>query len=235
MIALTRERWRRRRARSRAPAKGPRGPLHGIPLRHQGQLRDRRHADHRRVGGAGRVSDPAATRSGGEAARRRRRDPRQDQPARTGGRHHHDQLAGRADPQPLRSRCARLAGRAAARPPRWRRASRWREWPATPAGRSGSPPPTTTCSACAAPLGLSSRTGIIPLSHTQDIGGPLARTVTDLALLLDATVGDDPADAITPAGDRRPQELPRRPVGGCPQGHAHRRAEEPVRRRAGRR
>jgi Asp-tRNA(Asn)/Glu-tRNA(Gln) amidotransferase A subunit family amidase len=45
--------------------------------------------------------------------------------------------------------------------------------------------------------GLSSRTGIIPLSHTQDIGGPLARTVTDLAVMLDATVGEDPADAVT--------------------------------------
>jgi Asp-tRNA(Asn)/Glu-tRNA(Gln) amidotransferase A subunit family amidase len=45
--------------------------------------------------------------------------------------------------------------------------------------------------------GLSSRDGIIPLSHTQDIGGPLARTVTDLAILLDATVGPDPADPIT--------------------------------------
>jgi Asp-tRNA(Asn)/Glu-tRNA(Gln) amidotransferase A subunit family amidase len=50
-------------------------------------------------------------------------------------------------------------------------------------------------------LGLSSRFGIIPLSHTQDIGGPLARTVTDLALMLDATVGRDPADATTTAGD----------------------------------
>ncbi len=57
-------------------------------------------------------------------------------------------------------------------------------------------------------LGLSSRTGIIPLSHTQDIGGPLARTVTDLAILLDATVGDDPADAITATGrDRRPKSF----------------------------
>ena len=37
--------------------------------------------------------------------------------------------------------------------------------------------------------GLSSRDGIIPLSHTQDIGGPLARTVADLAIMLDATVG----------------------------------------------
>ena len=50
-------------------------------------------------------------------------------------------------------------------------------------------------------LGLSSRDGIIPLSHTQDIGGPLARTVTDLALMLDATVGFDPADPLTEAGN----------------------------------
>lgn len=47
--------------------------------------------------------------------------------------------------------------------------------------------------------GLSSRTGIIPLSHTQDIGGPLARTVTDLAIVLDATVGEDPQDPSTAA------------------------------------
>jgi hypothetical protein len=37
----------------------------------------------------------------------------------------------------------------------------------------------------------------MPLSSTQDIGGPLARTVTDLAIMLDATVGEDPADPIT--------------------------------------
>jgi amidase len=45
--------------------------------------------------------------------------------------------------------------------------------------------------------GLSSRTGIIPLSSTQDIGGPLARTVTDLAIMLDATVGADRSDPVT--------------------------------------
>jgi Asp-tRNA(Asn)/Glu-tRNA(Gln) amidotransferase A subunit family amidase len=45
--------------------------------------------------------------------------------------------------------------------------------------------------------GLSSRTGVIPLSDTQDIAGPLARNVTDLAIMLDATVGADPADAVT--------------------------------------
>jgi len=47
--------------------------------------------------------------------------------------------------------------------------------------------------------GLASRSGIIPLSSTQDIGGPIARTVTDLAIVLDATVGYDPNDAQTAA------------------------------------
>ncbi|MEO7135476.1 MAG: amidase family protein [Vicinamibacterales bacterium] len=48
--------------------------------------------------------------------------------------------------------------------------------------------------------GLSSRSGVMPLSSTQDIAGPLARTVTDLAIMLDATVGPDPTDAITAEG-----------------------------------
>jgi Asp-tRNA(Asn)/Glu-tRNA(Gln) amidotransferase A subunit family amidase len=52
-----------------------------------------------------------------------------------------------------------------------------------------------------ATLGLSSRDGIIPLSHSQDVGGPLARTVTDLAIMLDATVGLDPRDSTTRASD----------------------------------
>src|SRR2546427_6575185 len=51
--------------------------------------------------------------------------------------------------------------------------------------------------------GLSSRSGIVPLSTTQDIGGPLARTITDLAIMLDATVGADPADAETQIGEGR--------------------------------
>jgi len=45
--------------------------------------------------------------------------------------------------------------------------------------------------------GLASRTGIIPLSSTQDIGGPIGRTVADLAIVLDAIVGYDPADPQT--------------------------------------
>ena len=45
--------------------------------------------------------------------------------------------------------------------------------------------------------GLSSVGGIVPLSHSQDVGGPLARTVIDLAIALDATVGADAADTAT--------------------------------------
>ena len=55
--------------------------------------------------------------------------------------------------------------------------------------------------------GMVSGHGIIPLSHTQDIGGPLARTVADLAIALDATIGPDTADAGTSVLTGRP--LPR--------------------------
>ena len=55
--------------------------------------------------------------------------------------------------------------------------------------------------------GLSSIDGIIPLAHTQDVGGPLARSVTDLAIGLDATIGPDPADPATQILDGR--EIPR--------------------------
>jgi Asp-tRNA(Asn)/Glu-tRNA(Gln) amidotransferase A subunit family amidase len=53
--------------------------------------------------------------------------------------------------------------------------------------------------------GLSSRDGIVPLAHTQDVGGPIARSVIDLVTVLDATVGEDPADASTKgAGEHLP-------------------------------
>jgi len=46
-------------------------------------------------------------------------------------------------------------------------------------------------------VGLLSRAGIVPLSHTQDTPGPMARTVRDAALLLGAMTGQDPADFPT--------------------------------------
>ena len=46
-------------------------------------------------------------------------------------------------------------------------------------------------------MGLVSRDGIIPLSETQDTGGPMTRTVTDAAAMLDTMAGYDPSDSIT--------------------------------------
>ena len=50
-------------------------------------------------------------------------------------------------------------------------------------------------------LGLVSRSGIIPLAHSQDTAGPMARTVRDAAILLSAMTGidaDDPASLAAP-------------------------------------
>jgi amidase len=48
-------------------------------------------------------------------------------------------------------------------------------------------------------LGLVSRAGIIPIAHSQDTAGPMARTVADAAALLAAMAGPDPRDAVTTA------------------------------------
>jgi len=54
-------------------------------------------------------------------------------------------------------------------------------------------------------LGLVSRSGIIPIAHSQDTAGPMGRTVEDAAILLTAMVGKDPAD---PLADAFPQSVP---------------------------
>jgi amidase len=46
-------------------------------------------------------------------------------------------------------------------------------------------------------VGLASRSGIIPISHSQDTAGPMARTVWDAAVLLGALTGIDPRDPAT--------------------------------------
>jgi amidase len=48
-------------------------------------------------------------------------------------------------------------------------------------------------------VGLVSRSGIIPISHSQDTAGPMTRTVADAAALLSALVGIDAADSATAA------------------------------------
>jgi len=46
-------------------------------------------------------------------------------------------------------------------------------------------------------LGFVSRSGIVPIAHSQDTAGPMARSVADCALLMNALAGPDPEDRIT--------------------------------------
>jgi len=52
-------------------------------------------------------------------------------------------------------------------------------------------------------VGLVSRTGIIPISHSQDTAGPICRTVADVATVLGAIAGVDPADVATKSPARK--------------------------------
>ncbi len=54
-------------------------------------------------------------------------------------------------------------------------------------------------------LGLVSRDGIIPIAHSQDTAGPMARSVRDAALMLNAMSAGDPGD---PAARARPADVP---------------------------
>ncbi len=51
-------------------------------------------------------------------------------------------------------------------------------------------------------VGLVSRSGIVPISHSQDTAGPMARTVRDAAMLLGALAGPDAADPASAAAER---------------------------------
>lgn len=50
-------------------------------------------------------------------------------------------------------------------------------------------------------LGLVSRAGIVPISHSQDTAGPMGRSVADVAAVLTAIAGSDPRDAATADAD----------------------------------
>jgi amidase len=63
---------------------------------------------------------------------------------------------------------------------------------------------TSPCAACSLvgmkpTIGLVSRSGIIPIAHSQDTAGPMTRTVADLAVLLGVMAGADPRDVATRA------------------------------------
>jgi amidase len=55
-------------------------------------------------------------------------------------------------------------------------------------------------------VGLLSQAGIIPISHNQDVAGPMTRTVADAALLLDVLAAPDPRDAKT-LKQKRPESF----------------------------
>lgn len=57
-------------------------------------------------------------------------------------------------------------------------------------------------------LGLVSRSGIVPIAASQDTAGPMARTVTDAAILLAAMAGPDPEDPATAAAPKQVDFLP---------------------------
>ena len=57
-------------------------------------------------------------------------------------------------------------------------------------------------------LGMVSRSGIIPISHSQDTAGPMARTVSDAALMLVAMLGTDSTDSATAEATRRASSVP---------------------------
>ena len=200
----TRTRWpiadaldaERRGARAARPA-----ARHPDPA--QGQHRHRRPDDHdRRLAGAGRL-DPArdAVRRR-PAARGRRRPARQGEPERVGqlpldalARAAGARAAGRAA-----TRTRSTAARAARAPARARRS------PPTcaPVAIGTETDGSIVCPASASGIvgikptvGLTSRAGIIPIAHSQDTAGPMARTVADAAAPAGALAGVDDRDPAT--------------------------------------
>ncbi|HEY9423106.1 MAG TPA: amidase, partial [Thermoanaerobaculia bacterium] len=56
-------------------------------------------------------------------------------------------------------------------------------------------------------VGLVSRSGVIPIAHSQDTAGPMARTVADAAVLLAAMIGVDERDEATKTGRGKALDL----------------------------
>ena len=167
-----------------------RGPLHGIPV----LVKDNIATDDNMETTAGSLAlvgsrVPADAHDRRPAAARRGRDPRQGEPLGVGelprlrtvqrlerpGRLH-------AQPLPARLRPVRvelgLGGRAGGEPVRGRGRHRDRRLDRVP-GRA-----TTSIVGLKPTVGLMSQDGIIPIAHSQDTAGPMARTVTDAAILL---------------------------------------------------
>ena len=197
-------------ARRRAPRGPPARPAARHPDPGEGQHRDRRHdADDRRLARAGEQQVPRMRRSW-RACAPPGRDPRQGEPVGVG------------ELPRLRAETSTAGARAAAS-----RAIRTSS-SFDPCGSSSGSAVAPAANLCAAAvgtetdgsivcpsrnnlvfglkptLGLLSQDGIIPIAHSQDTAGPMARTVTDVAILLgvmrrrSAQVAGQTADDYTP-------------------------------------
>ena len=187
-----------------------RGPMHGIPI----LLKDN-------IGTGDRMATSAGSLAlGSPASRRTRSSPRgsgrlapdfgQDQPQRV-GQFPRDSLLerlewpGRTDSEPLRAAPEPVGlqfwfgGCGLGQSLRRRNRHRDRRLIVSPCSVNGIVGLKPT-------LGLLSRNGIVPVAHSQDTAGPMARSVRDVAILLAALTGvdrDDPATAEATGKSRR--------------------------------
>ena len=173
------------------------------PGAHQGQHRHRRpHDDHRRLARPAWLRSAERRLSRAQAAPGRRAHSRQDQSQRVGQHslqplHQRMERTRRPDPQSLRARPQSLRFQFRLRRGRFRQRSApspsARKLPAPSSARR-----TPTASlASSPPSAWSAAPSVIPISHTQDTAGPMARTVADAAALLSALAGYDPQDPAT--------------------------------------
>ena len=171
------------------------GPLHGIPIRHQGQLRHRRHADDRRCRRRLRQRQAAEGRHhGGEASRCRRDLSGQGQPRRVCAVRHRPQYARRPDLQSLRHQTRFPAAPAPARAHAVAANLAICALGTDTAGSVRFPPTANALVGMVATQGLVSRAGIIRCRSLAIAADRCAAPCADTAAVLEVVAGADPRD-----------------------------------------
>ena len=214
-------------------AKGPRSPLHGIPV----VLKDNYDTvDMPTTGGSVLLegSMPPDDAFVVKKLRDCRRDhPREGEHVRVRvGRRRYSSLGGQI------AESARPRAHAVGIVRRHRRRDRGgvradRAWAPTPADRFADPPTSNGIAGLKPTHGLLSRDGIIPLALSFDTGGPMARSVSDVAAALGVMTGVDPADAATKKSEGKLRDrLHEGAEGRRAEGRAHRRRARLPRRRS---
>ena len=173
------------------------GALHGLPVGDQGSRRDRGAAHHLRQPDLRATTCRGTTSACVASLARGGRDrPGQDQHAGVRRRRQHPQRGLRRDRQSVRS-----ARRPAPAPPaarRWRWRPAWCRSPPAPtwAARCATRRRSAASSASARRRGWCRASGAASAGTPLSTGGPMARTVADLSLMLSAMVSDDARDPL---------------------------------------